>query len=256
MKASFALPPDLARALAPVRSVGVITGAGVSAESGIRTYRGKGGVYDDPDEGDRTVEALSGDTLLRDPDRTWRTVAELARQRLGATPNPAHEAIVAIERHVERFVLLTQNVDGLHQRAGSRNVIAIHGDVSRTRCMTCDRRDTLVDPASITAAPRCPACAGVVRPDVVLFGEMLPIAELQRIRRELLEGVPDVVIVAGTTALFPYIMEPVVRAATLGRLTIEVNPEETVLSEIVRCSLRATAGAALPAIADAILAGR
>src|SRR3989442_12296712 len=100
------LPPDLERALARVRSVGVITGAGVSAESGIPTYRGKGGIYDDPDAGERTVEALSGPTLAADPDRTWRVIAELARKAHGAQPNAAHRSIAEIERRGERVVLL------------------------------------------------------------------------------------------------------------------------------------------------------
>ena len=92
------LPNELIEGLKKAGSVGVITGAGVSAESGLRTYRGQGGLYDDPEEGDRTVEALTGSTLYSDPDRTWRVVAELARQSGAAEPNPAHHAIAAIER--------------------------------------------------------------------------------------------------------------------------------------------------------------
>jgi len=87
------LPAELIERLAAVRSVGVITGAGVSAESGIPTYRGAGGIYDDPEEGDRTVEALTGSTLIEDPDRTWRAVARLARASASAQPNPGHHAI-------------------------------------------------------------------------------------------------------------------------------------------------------------------
>ena len=165
------LPPALQHRLRGVRSIGVITGAGVSRESGIRTYRGQGGIYDDPEEGDRTVEALSGPTLASDPDRTWRVVAELARQAARAEPNAAHHALVDIERRVERFVLLTQNVDGLHQLAGSRNVIDIHGDIFSTRCMTCRRLDRLDRDAlqQIDRTPRCSACRGPLRPNVVLF---------------------------------------------------------------------------------------
>jgi NAD-dependent deacetylase len=247
------LPRDLTEKLAEVRSVGVITGAGVSAESGIRTYRGQGGLYDDPDEGDRTVEALTGSTLYSEPDRTWRVVAELARQSGAAEPNPAHHAIAAIERNVERFVLLTQNVDGLHQLAGSRNVIAIHGNVFATRCMSCDARGTLDRKGlqGLEAAPRCSACGGVLRPDAVLFGEMLPVDALARLREELLVNVPGVVIIAGTSALFPYIAEPVVVAQRAGRLTVEVNPEPTYLSGEVDYFLKEKAGAVMPLIAEA-----
>jgi NAD-dependent deacetylase len=248
------LPEDLLDVLRSIRSMGVITGAGVSAESGIQTYRGKGGLYDDEEEGDRTVEALSGPTLRRDPDRTWRVVAELARRSVAARPNPAHEAFAALEEHLERFVLLTQNVDGLHRAAGSKNIIDIHGDVLDTRCMQCDATDRLTPEAlrGLDAAPRCDACNGTMRPDAVLFGEMLPGHKLARIQREFYDDPPDVVLIAGTTAVFPYIAEPVVHAARMGRPTIEVNPEPTMLSDLVRWWLQAPAGDAMPAVLDAV----
>jgi NAD-dependent deacetylase len=232
----------------------VITGAGISTESGIRPYRGKGGLYDDPEAGDRTVEALSWPTLLRDPDRTWRVVAELVRQAAGARPNPAHSALVSIERRVERFVLLTQNVDGLHQAAGSKNVIDIHGNVFDTLCMKCGSRGRLDTTMlrGLEGAPSCAACAGTLRPDVVLFGEMLPPEKVERMRHELLLQTPDVVLVVGTSALFPYIAEPALVAREAGKLTVEINPEPTVLSDAVEFSLRGKASAYLPAIAPLI----
>jgi NAD-dependent deacetylase len=248
------LPQPLLEGLASVRSVGAITGAGVSSESGIPTYRGKGGLYDDPDEGDRTVEALSGPTLLDDPDRTWRTVAELARRAGAAEPNDAHRALARIEERVERFVLLTQNVDGLHQLAGSRNVIDIHGNVFATRCMACGVGGRL-DPSSLELldeSPRCGRCGGILRPDAVLFGEMLPGDKIARIRSELIDDPPDMVIVAGTSALFPYITDPVVVAIRAGKLTVEVNPEPTLLTGEVDFALAGPAGSYLPAIARAI----
>ncbi len=248
------LPDDLVDALGNVSSVGVITGAGVSAESGIQTYRGQGGIYDDEAEGDATVEALSAATLRADPGRTWRVVSELARRAVDAAPNAAHEAIVLLEQSLPRFVLLTQNVDGLHRLAGSRNVIDIHGDVLDTRCLACDERGRFT-PAEVRAlrnTPRCQACDGILRPDAVLFGEMLPEEKILRLHHELLEDVPDLVIVAGTTAIFPYIVQPVLEAAGRGRLTVEVNPEPTQLSEHVRWSLRGKAGDLLPLIANVV----
>ena len=242
------LPSVLKEALARVRSVGVITGAGISAESGIPTYRGKGGIYDDPEEGDRTIEALSAPTLHADPDRTWRALAKIARAAGGAEPNPGHLAVVEMERHAERFVLLTQNVDGLHQRAGSANVIDIHGNTFETICTSCGLSGRIEDPRTIDAAPRCPECGGVLRPDVVLFGEMLPLEKVQRIREEFYYDPPDLVLCVGTSAMFPYIVEPVSVAAQAGRLTIEVNPEPQ-LGEIVTHTLTEKAGTALPAIA-------
>jgi NAD-dependent deacetylase len=248
------LPPPLVERLRGVRSVGAITGAGVSRGSGLPTYRGRGGIYDDPDEGDRTVEALSGPTLARDPDRTWRAVVKLARQALDARPSGAHHALAGIERSVERFVLLTQNVDGLHQAAGSRRVIDIHGDVFDTQCMSCAREGRLERAAllALEGAPACPDCGGVLRPHVVLFGELLPPDKVARVIDEFHRDVPDLVLIAGTTALFPYILEPVATAAARGKLTVEVNPEITSASRLVEFSLRGEADRYLPLIERAL----
>jgi len=248
------LPPDLVATLRSIRSLGAITGAGVSAESGIQTYRGAGGLYDDEAEGDRTVEALSAGTLREDPDRTWRVVGELARRAIDAAPNDGHRALVAMEDALDHFVLLTQNVDGLHRRAGSRNLIDIHGDVLDTRCMACECRGHLgpAELRGLEGAPVCASCGGTLRPDAVLFGEMLPPAKIHRLHDELLERTPDLVLIAGTTAVFPYIAEPVLVAARAGVPTIEVNPEPTLVTPHVRWSLRGTAGTLLPAIATVI----
>jgi len=241
-------------ALAGVRSVGAITGAGVSQESGVPTYRGPGGLYDDPAEGEAAVEALTGRTLARDPDRTWRVLGDLARRAAGAEPNAGHLALARMEAAVERFVLLTQNVDGLHLRAGSRNVIDLHGDLGTTRCLGCGARARLERAAlaALRATPRCDGCGGALRPDAVLFGELLPEAKVARMQRAFGEEMPDLVLVAGTSALFPYIAGPVLEAARRGRLTVEVNPEPTDLSGRVAWSLRGTAAALLPLIAAAL----
>ncbi len=251
---SSKIAADLRDALRRVRSVGVITGAGISAESGIPTYRGVGGIYADPAEGDRTVEALSGPTLARDPDRTWRAVADLARRALNARPNAAHQALVAIEDAVPTFTLLTQNVDGLHRIAGSRNVIEIHGDVLDTRCTACEARGRLEREtlAALEGTPRCPRCGGGLRPDAVLFDEMLPIAKVVALREAFYVNVPDLVLVVGTTALFPYISEPVHLAARAGRLTVEVNVGPTPLTTSVRHHLRGPASVWVPRIAAAL----
>jgi NAD-dependent deacetylase len=251
---AWVLPERLREALRAVHSVGVISGAGVSKASGLRTYRGAGGVYEDPVEGDRTVEALSAPTLRTDPDRTWETVLRLARKARVAGPGPAHLALAAMEREVERFVLLTQNVDGLHARAGSRNVIEIHGNVFRTRCEGCGRVDALPEPALAPGAPRppCQGCGDTVRPDVVLFGEALPMPELTRLHAELRVRSPDLVVLVGTSALFPYIVEPAALATRRGRLTVEVNPEPTDASPAVQHVLRVPAEEALPALREAL----
>jgi len=254
MTESRTLPDSLAARLATVRSAGVITGAGVSAESGIQTYRGSGGIYDDPEEGERTVEALSGPTLRSDPGRTWRAVAQLARRARDARPNAAHHALASIETKLARFVLLTQNVDNLHHLAGSRNIIDIHGDVFATRCLSCGHTDRLDREAlaRLDVPPRCRVCDGTCRPDAVLFGEPLPLAKVARIHDEFDRRAPDLVLIAGTSALFPYITEPVLVARGRGKLTVEINPEPTLLSDVVDYSLRGPAGTYLPLIERAL----
>jgi NAD-dependent deacetylase len=232
--------------------VGVITGAGVSAESGIPTYRGAGGVYDDGERGAERMAALSGVALAADPDATWRAIADLVKHLEGAQPNDAHRAIVAIERAVARFVLLTQNVDGLHQRAGSREVIDIHGTAAEIYCVDCSGAGALPDLRSLHRAPRCERCGGVMRPDVVLFGELLPEAKVDRLRQAFFVEPPDLVLIAGTSALFPYIAEPVRVARLAGRLTVEVNTEPTVVSGLVDHALRGPAARWLPLIAEAL----
>jgi len=248
------LPHTLVERLRTVRSCGVITGAGVSQESGIGTYRSSDGRYDDPLIGGSTAEALSARTLAADPDCTWEAIGELCRRALAARPSPAHRALAAIERKIDRFVLVTQNVDGLHQIAGSHNVIELHGNLFRTRCVPCDLEGRL-DHATLVelhAAPRCPRCGGVVRPDVVLFGELLPLERVEPLLDEFYLHPPDLVIAAGTSAQFTYVSEPVLFAQQAGRLTIEVNPRRTLLTDQVSIALHGTASTYLPRIARAL----
>jgi len=248
---AFEISRSLVEALRCAGSVGVVTGAGISAASGIPTYRGQGGIYDDPEEGDRTVEALSGPTLRSDPDRTWRAIKELAMAARNAVPNAGHHAIVALERRYDRVVLLTQNVDGLHEAAGSQNVIDIHGNLRRTICQICDAIGDEPPWDALDGAPRCP-CGGVLRPDVVLFEEMLPPDKVQRLYAELVGDPPEVMIAVGTTAMFPYICEPVHATRLAGGTTVEVNPEETPLSDVVTYRLAGHADIILPALVAAL----
>ncbi len=252
--ASLALPDALIETLRSTRSVAAVTGAGISAESGIQTYRGSGGLYDDPVEGDRTMEALSAPTIATDPDRTWRAISRMAEQACHATPNAGHEALVEIERSVDDFVILTQNVDGLHRAAGSQNVIEVHGTVFHTTCMSCSdsrpfERNRYL---GLAVAPRCEECDGILRPDVVLFGEFLPVEASRRMQAEFDHELPDVVLGIGTSSMFPYIVAPVLRAAQQGKVSVEINPEETDVSAAYTHVLRGTAGEVLPLIAEVL----
>ena len=242
-----------ARILAKSESVLFVTGAGISAESGLPTYRGVGGLYDagDTEEGLPIEVLLSGDTLLSRPDRTWKYLGAIERACRGARPNAAHEAIAKLERERPRVVVLTQNVDGLHRAAGSRNVIEIHGDVHDLTCTRCPWQERVGDYEGLEVPPRCPRCSAPVRPAVVLFGEMLPRAAVERLEEELRLGF-DAVFSVGTTSVFPYVAAPVLMARARGAWTVEVNPGETEVSHVVDVRLRCGAAAALAAVLAAL----
>lgn len=232
-----------------------VTGAGLSADSGLPTYRGVGGLYDDVEtpEGFSIEEALSGAMMTRRPEVCWRHIMEIERAVRGASPNPGHEVIARLSARFE-VVVLTQNVDGLHHAAGSRDVIDIHGDVRRLHCTACTYRRRVDDYAGLSCPPRCPDCGAIIRPDVVLFGEMLPPAKVDRLILELSRGF-DAVFSVGTSSLFPYIAEPVVRAAESGALTVEINPSETIVSSVVEERVSAGGATSLTALESALAFG-
>jgi NAD-dependent deacetylase len=233
-----------------------ITGAGVSADSGLPTYRGIGGLYerDFTDDGVPIEAALSGAMLARDPAMCWKYIHQIETACRGARPNPAHRVMAALERPATDAWVLTQNVDGLHRAAGSKNVIEIHGDVHRLACTSCAHRRDVEDFAGLAIPPACPDCSALVRPEVVLFGEMLPAPAVTALRRELRTGF-DLVVSVGTTSTFPYIAEPVVVARALGRTTIEVNPGTSEVSELVDLRIRASAGPTFAALWEALGGG-
>ncbi len=239
----------IARALARAESVLFITGAGVSADSGLPTYRGIGGLYDRglTEEGVPIEVALSGEMLHHDPALCWKYIAQIEAACRGARPNRAHELIAEWGRRIERVWVLTQNVDGFHRAAGSERLIEIHGRVQDLHCTRCAYEVEVEDYAGLEIPPACPECGGLVRPAVVLFGEMLPHAAVDTLRRELSRGF-DVVFSIGTTSVFPYIAEPVLRARRDGRLTVEINPGRTDVSALVDVRVQAGARDALASI--------
>ncbi|MFG0315820.1 MAG: NAD-dependent deacetylase [Planctomycetota bacterium JB042] len=241
-----------ARALDEADSILFVTGAGISADSGLPTYRGVGGLYEErrTDDGYPIEVALSGEMLASRPDVCWRAIAQIELACRGARPNRAHERIAELEREKERVWVLTQNVDGLHRSAGSENVIEIHGDVHDLVCTGCGAEERVEDYSALDVPPRCERCGALVRPVVVLFGEMLPVPALERLRHEVGRGF-DLVFSIGTTSVFPYIAEPVVLARERGGFTIEINPGESGVSHHVDLHLRAGASEALEAIVGA-----
>jgi len=225
------------------RSILFITGAGLSADSGLPTYRGAGGLYAgaETENGVPIEMAMAGRTLRTNPEVTWKYLARVEAASRGKTFNRAHEVIAEMERAFERVWVLTQNVDGFHRMAGSRNVIDIHGDCRELSCVQCGYHVTVRDYSGLSIPPLCPECGGVIRPDVVLFGEWLPPEKVRVLQRELAAGF-DLIFSVGTTSVFPYIAEPVLNARYAGARTVEINPGTTEVSHAV--DIRIPRGAA------------
>lgn len=234
-----------------VRSILFITGAGMSADSGLPTYRGVGGLYDDgkTEEGYAIEELLSGDMFGVKPAWTWKYLRQIEQACRGAKFNRGHSIIAEFEQRFSRVWTLTQNVDGFHRAAGSRNVIPIHGDLHRIRCTACSWHETVTDYANLSDLPRCPNCSAISRPDVVLFGEMLPEREVRELHHQMREGF-DIVFSIGTTSVFPYITSPIELSNKRDKPTVEINPGTTPVSGQVRYRLGLGAAVALQAIWD------
>jgi NAD-dependent deacetylase len=230
----------------------VLSGAGVSAESGIPTFRGRDGYWRNLDP----AKLATPEAFVRDPQLVWEWYRERRERIRNAQPNAAHEAIAKLAQHADEFLLVTQNVDDLHARSGiqKEKMVQIHGDIFVSKCSRCDfsrkdyeqeheKEDQGVD------LPRCPECNALMRPGVVWFGEQLPGNERERVETYLDHGACDIVIVAGTTATFGYIVDWALRARRGGEL-IEVNPEETPLSRFATRLVREPAAIVLPRIVD------
>jgi len=220
------------------------TGAGVSRESGLATFReGKDALW----QRYRPEDLASPQAFLRHPETVWRWYGERFRGAASAQPNAAHLALARLAAVFPSYLLVTQNVDGLHQRAGSRGVVELHGTLHDARCHACARRMEMqraLDRSPDTP-PRC-ECGGLYRPAVVWFGEMLPQDAMERAMREA--AACDLLLAVGTSAtVFPAagLIELAHRG---GAAVIEVNPEATAFSSLADLRLRAAAAAALPAL--------
>src|SRR6266487_6086532 len=233
----------------------VITGAGVSAERGIPTFRGKDGYWRNLDP----AKLATPEAFAKDPGLVWEWYRERRERIRKSEPNPAHQAIAKLAQHAREFLLVTQNVDDLHARAewegntlAREKIVQIHGDIFITRCSYCDFSRNERD-RDVGGLPKCPQCGALVRPGVVWFGEQLPSEELRRVEDYLEDGPCDFVIVAGTTATFGYIIDWVLRAIASNGELVEVNPEETSLSRFATQRLRESAAVALPRIVDQLV---
>jgi len=221
-----------------------LTGAGVSAESGLATFRGPGGMW----EGRDPMELANPGAFRADPELVWRFYAWRRSQAAAAEPNPGHRALAALERERQDFLLVTQNVDGLHERAGSSRMVRLHGTLWRLRCVGCRREfdDARTDLGELP--PRC-SCGGLLRPCVVWFGESLPVDALMQADRAADRAA--VVLVAGTSSMvYPAAGLPgAARAA--GAYVVEINPEPALPGCDVDERLAGPSGALLPRVVEA-----
>lgn len=232
--------------LVRARTLVVLTGAGVSKESGIPTFReaqtGLWARYD-------PQELATRQAFRRDPELVWRWYQFRRSLVAAARPNPAHRALAELERFLPRVIVLTQNIDGFHQAAGSSDVVELHGSIGRSRCFAdCRGEPTLVDLATLpegdAVPPRCPYCHDYLRPDVVWFGEPLPQAALQR--AWLVSAQCDVMMVVGTSGVvYPAAALPRI-AREAGNAVVEVNPEPGGITPLADVFLQGPAGTVLP----------
>jgi NAD-dependent deacetylase len=230
------------------RRVLALTGAGISAESGIPTFRGREGWWRKEDP---TRLATQG-AFDRDPGYVWEWYQYRRGLVAGAEPNAGHRALAALEEPGRDVLVATQNVDDLHERAGSRAVTHVHGSIWRVRCEGC--RAETHDPTHPypELPPRCDRCSALLRPAVVWFGEILPTAPLERIEAFIRDGV-DVALVIGTEATFGYIQGFALAARQQGALLVEVNPTRTILSDHVDVRLEGAAGEVMPRLVHGAL---
>jgi len=216
-------PIDLSR----YTHIVVLTGAGISVASGLPTYRGIGGVWESVDvEQNATSAAIS-----RDPGKVWAFFSGARREIACAKPSAAHLALARAEHSLrpdQYFTLVTQNVDGLHQAAGSRNVVEFHGSLHRTRCTACDyRRFEQLDQID-DSCPRCPKCEAPLRPDVVLFDELISLDAERRTKAALRDC--DLFVAIGTSGTVTPASTLVRAAAYVGAYTVYVNLEQMTIN--------------------------
>ena len=242
---------DVERAAELLRAaerIAVLTGAGVSAESGVPTFRGQGGLW----EGHRIEDVATPSGFAADPALVWRFYNMRRNNLWNLRPNPGHFALAELERRwtSERFALCTQNIDGLHRAAGSRHVLELHGNLTRVRCSVCTYKEERPG-EQLAELPRCPQCGELARPDIVWFEEMLPQDVWSK--AQLAAEECDCFLVVGTTAVVYPAAGLVTLARSRGARVIEVNLEASAVSGIVDVSLRGKSGHLLPCLVEALV---
>ncbi|MCC6367724.1 MAG: NAD-dependent deacylase [Bryobacterales bacterium] len=220
-------------------NVAALTGSGISAESGIPTFRGSGGLW----RSYRAEDLATPEAFARHPLLVWQWYDWRRTLIAAAQPNPGHLALVELETRVPSFTLITQNVDGLHARAGNSRIVCLHGDIWTLRCTACGKEEQNLQAPLPSLPPKC-ACGAIQRPGVVWFGEPLP--PHAWLAAEKASSQCDLFLVIGTSAVVMPAGGLVYLARQSGARVIEINSEETHLSSLVDCSLRGPAGTILP----------
>lgn len=235
------IPAELQKILIPAKNGVALTGAGISAESGIPTFRGADGLWSKL----KPEELANFDAFLKNPELVSEWYAHRRQITRESNPNPAHLALVEMESLFDHFTVVTQNIDNLHRRAGSKNIAELHGNIERNYCLGCGARYDGEDFEN-NASFRCPECGGLIRPDIVWFGEMLPMDQWDIAERAASEA--DVMFVVGTSAVvYPAAELPMTVRRNGGKI-VEINIEKTPLSESADYSIQGSASEVLAEI--------
>ncbi len=232
--------------LACAECVVVSTGAGISAESGIATFRDPGGIWTQF----KPEELSNVDAFLRNPNLVQRWFVERRRIADNAAPNAGHRALVELEAMVSEFTVITQNVDDLHCRAGSKNIIELHGNLTRNYCIDCKEPADIVDEVSEDTLVTCATCSGLIRPDVVWFGEMLP--EKAIVDAFALMVNVDVMLVVGTSGIVRPAADLPLSARSNGAYVAEINLEVSEIGHLLDETVLGPSGTVLPSLVEAV----
>jgi NAD-dependent deacetylase len=237
------LSEEIRHRLRTARRVVAFTGAGISKESGLDTFRDLGGVWQQV----RPEDMATPQAFLRQPAKVWQWYAARFDRASGVQPNPAHHALARWGELFPAFTLVTQNVDGLHQRAGSVNVLELHGTLREAKCQHCGRRRDMAEAVAVSPdePPAC-ACGGLFRPAVVWFGEMLPEAAMAAATEQ--SALCDLFLSVGTSGQVYPAAGLIELAHRQGACLIEINPEPTAHSGMAHLQLATPAGEGLPAL--------
>jgi NAD-dependent deacetylase len=243
---AFKIPDELIRFLHKAERVAVLTGAGVSQESGLRTFRdAHTGLWSQY----KPTELASPEAYEHDPKLVWDWYAMRRGKVAEVEPNPGHYALVDMAHHIQDFSLITQNVDNLHRKAGSPSVIELHGNLQRVRCSSCGQQAETWDEAE-KDVPQCDFCGGLLRPDVVWFGESLPRSELEAAVEAA--RTCHAFFSVGTSGTVQPAASLAYAARNRGAVVVEVNAEPTALTEKVDFALHGKSGEILPALVQAV----